>query len=295
MSGIPIHTESPISLAKASAVTPQTTTAPAPTPSFTPATSTASAPQSYHPAQPGASAPAPTQAASQYTPSTQPTPTRTTATLTSKDRPPPPQPGAFPVPASSAYTTPKPNIPPPPKAGEKPHPPSYYEPALPTSTPTQLPQPYPPQTTFPPLSNPNTQGAQPPASLTYTTFNASHIKPTTLPFPAPSTAANTGVPGNITHHGSLQHPPGYVQNPYAADIPPQQFNTQQSGNHPFASGYNGNNVSSERRGSGILGVGGGGNDEDESVWSTVGKWAKGVGEKVGEMEGEVWKRINGEK
>lgn len=39
---------------------------------------------------------------------------------------------------------------------------------------------------------------------------------------------------------------------------------------------------------------GDGTSGDESVWGMVGGWVKGVGKKMGEVEGEVWRRINGE-
>ena len=34
--------------------------------------------------------------------------------------------------------------------------------------------------------------------------------------------------------------------------------------------------------------------DDGSVWGMVSGWAKTAGKKMGEVEGEVWKRINGE-
>ena len=34
--------------------------------------------------------------------------------------------------------------------------------------------------------------------------------------------------------------------------------------------------------------------DGEGVWGVVGGWVRGVGKKVGEVEGEVWRRINGE-
>ena len=46
--------------------------------------------------------------------------------------------------------------------------------------------------------------------------------------------------------------------------------------------------------SGLGGIlNGDGKAEGESVWGVLGGWASAVGRKVGEVEGEVWRRING--
>ena len=112
---------------------------------------------------------------------------------------------------------------------------------------------------------------------------------------------------------SLEHPPGYVQNPYAADMTPEQrFATQHSPHSPTL----GWNTSGAAKSPGVLGTGitlpgglsglsspvgnlggilnGGGSGEEESVWGMFGGWVKGVGKKVGEVEGEIWRRVNGD-
>lgn len=100
---------------------------------------------------------------------------------------------------------------------------------------------------------------------------------------------------------SLEHPPGYVQNPYAADMTPEQrFATQKSPGSPSLGYGNGvkspgilGGLASPGKGMGILnGTGAAG--DGEGVWGVVGGWVRGVGKKVGEVEGEVWRRINGE-
>ena len=111
-------------------------------------------------------------------------------------------------------------------------------------------------------------------------------------------------------HKSLEHPPGYVQNPYAADMTPEQrFTSQRAAGSPTL-GYSDQNsglagmkspsgvlqglsgMVSPRPGGGILN--GDGKTEEGSVWGMVSGWAKGAGKKLGEVEGEVWRRINGE-
>ncbi|KAI0847924.1 hypothetical protein F5Y00DRAFT_240089 [Daldinia vernicosa] len=102
MAPIPVYTDSPITAAKASGVTPQT----APPSSTSKPTPTSSLPtpssQAYPSAQPGAVPSLPTATAD--------------ASQANHDGPPAPQPGAVPVPTGVT----NPNIPPPPKAGEKP-------------------------------------------------------------------------------------------------------------------------------------------------------------------------------
>ncbi|KAL9119404.1 MAG: hypothetical protein Q9187_004040, partial [Circinaria calcarea] len=217
MSGIPIFTESPISPSKATAITPQTTALPqSPFSPAAAATPTATATSSYPPAQPGSSLPTSTQ------------PSTSTKTIT----PPPPQPGALPTPSTASSRSPSPrrDIPPPPRVGEKAHPPSYYAPQ-PTPTPTGhfvSPQPFPPQMSFPSPSDPRPFG-QPPASTTLTSNNLLS-PPQSARIPPFSPSSPTG---DISTRKSLEHPPGYVQNPYAADMTPEQrFATQKSPGSP---------------------------------------------------------------
>ncbi|KAL9616816.1 MAG: hypothetical protein Q9160_008339 [Pyrenula sp. 1 TL-2023] len=119
MSGIPVHTSSPINpntAAKPTGTTPKTTepeSSPISMRSAAP-TSTSGDAATYPPAQPGAApGPVPTGAV-------QPTPTQRIPTqATASNYPPPPQPRAVPAatPADDSMSR-QPTIPPPPKAGE---------------------------------------------------------------------------------------------------------------------------------------------------------------------------------
>ena len=252
MTGIQVHTQEPISPAKASGVSPQTVDKPVGSISQT-ASTTRAASHDYPPAKPGAAVPIPT------------------ATSKSMYSPPAPKPGATPVPPPPT-TTAKPNLPPPPKAGEKPMPPEYYAPVQ--STPTTL-QPYPPQMAQPPLrSYPN---GIPPGSTTSTSEPS-------FPLSAASTDLAAASAGSPTR-ASLEHPPGYVQNPYASDMTPaQRLAAPQRENDSETSPSLGFTDNAK----GIhAGVG-----EEESVWSMATKWAKKKGEQASELHGQVWEKID---
>lgn len=271
MSGIQVHTSDPISPAKqastATAIVPQTAYAPTQSTPYQPATTTQAAPNNYPSARPAQALP---------------TPTRTVDHPTN-DGPPAPQPGAFPQPIPPA-TTAKATLPPPPKVGEKPQPASYYTPA-PTATPT-LPQPYPPQMSYPPLSASSNSGI-PLHSATSTSTNhsyQSHARPTTLPL------SNDGA----ATRSSLEHPPGYVQNQYATEMTFEQrsatLRQEQGTGSSSASaepvlGYVPPNRS--RSGSSAAAVTGG------DIWEGAKKYLGQVGEKVGQVEGKTWEWING--
>jgi hypothetical protein len=261
MSGIPIYTSSPVkppTASKPTGVTPQTALPPNQSfqtpskPSRTPASPTTAAapsvPTPYAPAQPGAAAvPVPTQAPQPL----QSTPTSTIPTSTTSYGPPPPQPGAVPT-ILQPTTAQKPSIPPPPKAGEKVQSLEFYAPvSAPTSSqagghPEFTPQSMPPQWQ---QQLPNPPRAQPPAST--------------------SSAFETG-------RASLEHPPGYIQNPNAA--------ADDVFNPPV------------RALEGLVGSGGDSSltGDEPGVWDTAKKWALDAAGKVGEMEKEVWRRINRE-
>ena len=200
----------------------------------------------------------------------------------------------------SRSPSPRRDIPPPPKNGEKLQPASYYSPI---STPTyaaRTPAAYPPNITSPQapqhIQSPSAQGLLSPQSAYRSAEQA------------PNSAGMA--------RQSLEHPPGYVQNPHAADLRPEQialspqgsrspilgdgdgkFGAAESTANGFTSptsifgGLSGM-VSPGKAKGGILN--GDGNSGDESVWGVVGGWVKGVGKKMGEVEGEVWRRINGE-
>ncbi|KAL3428357.1 hypothetical protein PVAG01_01866 [Phlyctema vagabunda] len=258
MSGIPIYTQSPINAAKASAVTPQTSTAPPPTyttpttPAAAPATTTA-APSAYPVARPGASVPASTGTAHQrYAP---------TATQ-ENNGPPPPQPGAVPTPMSSS----KGNLPPPPKAGQSYQ--SYQAPSA--AAPAPMPLPYPAQMAIPPPTN--AFGAQPPTSSTATANTPSSA----YPVPVQDYGA--------APRESIEHPPGYQQNAYASELTNDQRRAQEV-----------TNASSDT--SLGLGGFGQSQSEDSTagtMWDTAKKWAQTAGEKISEGEQQVWRKINKE-
>lgn len=252
MTGIQVHTQEPISPAKASGVSPQTTDKPVGGISQT-ASTTTTASYGYPPAKPGAVVPTPT------------------ATSKSTNIPPAPQPGTAPVPPPPTTTT-KPGLPPPPKAGEKPMPPEYYAPVHPTPT---KPQPYPPQMAQPPLgSYPN---GIPPGSTTSTTEPSFPLS--ALPIKLPEASAGSPT------RASLEHPPGYVQNPYAADMTPaQRLSAPQQENESETSPSLGftDNAKGVHAGFG----------EEESVWSMATKWAKKKGEQASELHGQVWEKID---
>lgn len=246
MSGIPVYTESPINTVKASGVTPQTASsnpqAPSSTPNNTSATTTAvaTATSSYPAANPAAAASAPTPATQRYAPM-QPTPTAQVQDM----GPPAPQPGAFPIPLNKSH------LPPPPKAGE-----TYN----PLQNPTMSAQTYPPQMAIPPPTR--AIGAHPPSSSTSTTYQPS------TSYPVPISSAEYGGTRQ-----SLEHPPGYQQNTYAADLSPEQRRASEA----EAEGYSNKNSS---------------NNEQESVWNTAKSWAQQAGEKLQAVEAEAWKKIN---
>jgi len=265
MSGIPVYTQSPINAAKPSGVTPQTaapatqTTAYAPSSNTATTTATPAYTSGYPAAQPGAPAvPAPTAAAQRYAPP-QPTPTRKT-----EDGPAAPQPGAFPTPSNGL----KSNLPPPPKAGE-----IYHPPQITPAPSAAVSQPYPPQMAIPPPTT--AYGAQPPTSSTSTTTTPSSAYPVSL-----------AVDHQSAPRRSLEHPPGYVQNPYASDLTAEQRQAQaaaeQSTNYSYSDNLD------KPNGTAAFGV------DPEAVWNTAKKWAQSASEKIQEAEAEVWKRVNKE-
>jgi len=259
MSGIPVYTNSPINAAKASGPTSQTAAPPtqstpvAPSSNVATTTATPSSTSSYPAAQPGAPAvPAPTAAVKRYAP-VQPTPT-----VKTDDGPPAPQPGAFPTPTQSLRS----NLPPPPKAGETFNPPPQ----------TTTAQTYPPQMSIPPPTT--AYGAQQPASSTSTTNAPSSSYPVPLP------SEDYGAPRR-----SLEHPPGYAQNPYASNFSADQRRAQEAQDTPSLGSYGSESKSTTA----AFGV------DPESVWNTAKKWAQTAGEKISEAEADIWKKVNGEK
>jgi len=250
---IQIHSEDPISPAKAAALPPSASSQPA-----APSTTTS---HGYPPARPGAAVPTPTR-----------------ATGLTGSGPPAPQPGAVPVPPPPA-TTVKATLPSPPKVGEKPLPAGYYAPMRGTATATHrpMPQPYPPQLYQPP-SNTASNGI--PSSSTTSTNTAP-----SFPVPAPLETLPASNSTESSGRVSLEHPPGYVQNPFASDVTPdQRFVTQQQ-----------EQMNQSSAGS-VLGYSENSRPvfEEESSWD-VKKWAKEAGKQLSKVEGQIWESINGSK
>ena len=238
-------------------MTPQTAYNPYPTTSSHIATTTAAASQRKSPGEAGDAAPAPTK----------------TIPSATSNGPPAPQQGAVPVPQPST-TAAKFAFPPPRKADAEPQPPGNS--ARVQTQPIQ-PQPYPYQMSQPPLG-PGPNGL-PPASTTSSTPTASFAPatpPTSLPVSADSSTRT-----------NFEHPPGYVQNPYASDMTPdQRFATEQQKNETQSEtvpslGYNDN--ASKTSNSGL--------ENDQSVIEAAMKWGKEKGRQLGDLHEQVWDSI----
>ncbi|KAI9753688.1 MAG: hypothetical protein M4579_005040 [Chaenotheca gracillima] len=316
MSGVPIHTQSPINASKATDITPHTA-APPTNPHAGPGAPPAKAEQSttsasesgnssYPAARPGAApGPAPTSSAARgqdpVVRAPIPSATRTQAAPEpQQNQPPAPQPGAFPVPnqvpATTTSAAPSSNLPPPPKPGQAA---TARAQGVPPSTvePTGTPQAFSSAKVSegaPSASPVSFQQSQTSRTSTTTTQPPSSYQPA-VSLPGPGPTPTTGGPQ------SLEHPPGYVQNPYAAELTPAQrlAAEQDRSNLSRLGDYAGGASSGAGVGGGPLHSAGGGladtgEGEGEGIWDTAKKWAKTAGEKVSEAEQEVWKRINKE-
>lgn len=268
MTGIPVYTQSPITAAKAEGITPKTASAPAQTPLSAPATNpatataTASTSSPYPKAQPGQQpVPAPTNALGHPTgPAQNYTPSPATPTKTKSDEgPPAPQPGAVPLPPGGITS----NMPPPPKVGEK-----YVTPVV-QKAPSP---PFPIQIGY---SSPNVTYQQP-TSSTVSASTPSQSYPVPLP-----TTQSLGLSGESITRSSLEHPPGYQQNPYASN----ETAAQRAASQHEVDRSN----QWHRAGDPIDGT------DEGNLWQTAKTWVYSAGEKLAEAEAQVWKRINGEK
>ena len=86
---------------------------------------------------------------------------------------------------------------------------------------------------------------------------------------------------------SLEHPPGYVQNPFASDMTPdQRFATQQQEENrsdtPPSLGY----VDDSKARPGL--------EDDQTVWGTAKKWMKEKGEQANKLGEEAWNKFGAE-
>ena len=145
-------------------------------------------------------------------------------------------------------------------------------------------RPYPPQLSFEAPSAARRTGQS-----TMTSTNPSSNYPTSLP-PSHYIPTNAAEADSASApRRSLEHPPGYVQNPYAADLTPTQRLGQHS-NQSSTMGYTGpSGMSAGASSGGIFNA-----EDGDSIWDTARKWAKVAGEKASEAEKEVWRRINNE-
>jgi hypothetical protein len=181
-----------------------------------------------------------------------PQPTRTTnLPPINLSNPPPPQPGARPQ-AGPAPTAGISSGPPPPQPGAVPQP--VITATHTTTTTGQLPPP--PQLNIPP-----------PTSNRAPT-HSTHI-PQPSPFETGATAPVTRVGGLHGRKPSLEHPPGYVQNPYAAD------------------GTVSDRVKFDEAGDRA--------SEEEGVMGTVKNLVQGAGKTLEKLEDEAWKWAKGRK
>ncbi|CAK7238194.1 hypothetical protein SEUCBS140593_010420 [Sporothrix eucalyptigena] len=298
MAPIPIYSQSPISAAKPSGVTPKTEgvaqnqnegRAAQETPTKTRPLAAGAVPP---PPQPGAapSLPQPTGASQNpYAPPAPATTAPVTNTRTSSYSPAPPQPGAAPVPpvtagASPHYqqspppatTTATAVLPPPPRNGETLASTGIFNaPAAPPTTamPTQM--------GMPPLSR-----SPYPASARGT---STATQPGYPGIPQPTGLAQ-GLAMGEQQQTSLDHPPGYVQNAYAAEMTSSQREAAQLANSGLSSYHIDRNsaIDSRSYSSGATFD----DDESESIWNAAKKLASNAGERLSAAETEVWKYIN---
>ncbi|KAI9679751.1 MAG: hypothetical protein M1817_004765 [Caeruleum heppii] len=310
MSGIPTYTQSPISAAKASAITPQTASAPVQSSPLAPrstaavptSTTTSRGESAYPSAKPGV-APGPAPTGPPQLPGQaehlRPTPTRTAPTETQGHGPPPPQPGAAPHPSNlhQAAATSS-TLPPPPKAGEMAKSAALQPSNPPAAATSSASQPYPPQMSYASPTSNLRSGAST-ATSSIPSIPMPNSNPTAIPFsqaPPPPPSSGQNPPAN------LAHPPGYIQNPFAAELTPAQRAAQEasqsheSGLPGFGGGIGGggsNNTSTgvgaRSRSNSVLHVD---DPAEEGFWDTARKWVKVAGEKASEAEEEVWRRIN---
>ncbi|CAK7268619.1 hypothetical protein SEPCBS57363_003185 [Sporothrix epigloea] len=291
MAPIPIYSQSPISAAKPSGITPQTegiaqndNRAQQETPTKTrPLVAGAGPP----PPQPGAvpSLAKPTGAGqNSYAP---PLP----ATTTRSYSPAPPQPGAAAVPPSTAGAypyykqTPPPAtttaaavLPPPPRVGETLASTGILDRPTAPATTTM-----PPQMGMPPLA----ASPYPATTRGTATYNQSD-SPGTLQ----TQGYAQGLATNEQQQTGFDHPPGYIQNTFATELTSSRrgANVASSG----LSSYHNSRNNVIDNGSYNSGATFGDGEESEGIWDAAKKLAWSAGERLSAAETEVWKLINKE-
>ncbi|QSZ30642.1 hypothetical protein DSL72_000200 [Monilinia vaccinii-corymbosi] len=311
MSGIPRYNNAPLN-ARSGVPVPPTGPSPHPSQPSQPSqtasgssplnnlkpTTTSSPHPSYPQAHPAAAVPHPTgltnSSSQRYAPALitgtdKPPPTRTIKE--DSEVPPAPQPAEFPKPTTGFVGNKnalqvKAAVPPPPRAGQA------------SSTMPQNPnvgqrEGYPPQMNIPPPSI-----TRAPFSSTVTGTDAQiqrtmHSQPVSIGDAYAQHAQSTRQSANEGgERRSLEHPPGYVQNAYAAELSSDQRRALDANE---VEGGRNTSVSGVFSGGMMGGVGGstsvGG---EEGIWESAKRWVGSAGNKLSEGEKEVWRRINGE-
>ncbi|TGO68837.1 hypothetical protein BOTNAR_0019g00260 [Botryotinia narcissicola] len=265
-------------------------------------TTTLPSSSSYPRAQPAAAVPIPTGLANsqRYAPppaaavtTAKPEPTRTIKE--DSDVPPASQPGAFPKPttgfAGNTFASQTKSVPPPHRAG------SLYA-INHNATPSISPNPsagqvgpgenhteYPPQMMIPPpsvtratFSTTMTMDANT-AAQTSGSYGTMHPQPVSVgdAYAHRTQQENEGY-GQRRSVEYLEHPPGYVQNAYAAELSSDQRRAM--------------DVNERRENASVGGVISGG--DEEGIWGSAKRRVGSAGTKLSEGEKEVWRRIKGE-
>ncbi len=123
-------------------------------------------------------------------------------------------------------------------------------------------QPYPPQMGIPPPT---------------ISYGRQHLSSSTSTTPIASASYPVAIPSAKLPRRSLEHPPGYQQNTYASEPTSDQRRAQEA------------NISGMGAPQDALEDVGGMN-----FLNTAKKWAQHAGEKLSEVEAEVWRKINKE-
>lgn len=301
MPPIPVHIDAPIVAAKPDGTTPQTAHNPSPTRDELGSANDSTA--TYPMAAAGQPAvPAPTSAV----PHPAPQGTRTVTEIRQAQGPPAPQPGAVPIAPTQTASTYDSTAPAPPTTS-RPDPNGLISSS--SAGVTQMPAQY----SIPP---PTTSGLSTHSTTTFTGNAQGGTGPTTLPLGS----VMPGAPGQGSQYsvsetgggGPASAGGGYRQDPYAAEMSAAQRASMEA------------MESNERRGSlGVFGGAGGGaggmfsgltggpgagnaafggggsgsgqGSAGEGVWGQVKAFATSAGKKAAELEGEVWKMVDGKR
>ncbi|CAK7271831.1 hypothetical protein SEPCBS119000_004807 [Sporothrix epigloea] len=297
MAPVPIYSQSPISAAKPSGVTPQTEDLARDVNRAPPETPTKTRPLTAGPPppQPGAvpSLARPTGAGqNQYASPPPATTTPATSLRTQNYSPAPPQPGAAAVPPSTTSANPSYQQVPPPAtitaAAVLPPPPRVGETLASTGIHNHPPTPT--ATTMPPQMgiSPLVASPYPASSRGTATYNQSDFPGTPQPL-----GSAQGPATHEQHPPSLSHPPGYIQNAYTAEMTASAREAANMSSVGLPSYHNSRNnaIDNESYGSGAAF---GGGDEPEGIWDAAKKLAWSAGERLSAAETEIWKLINKE-